>query len=144
MGSSWDPNTFPLLKESISRDLGIGFGTFLSILIVMIICFIFSMTLMVFASLSVGQLFHQNKIPASIGAYVVFYMIQQIISVIFLVILAVANASTIEELQTGTVNLPMGSFFQTIFAFLIVQCVALSIAYYIISLYISNRKLNLE
>ena len=144
MGSSWDPNTFPLLKESISRDLGIGFGTFLSILIVMIICFIFSMTLMVFASLSVGQLFHQNKIPASIGAYIIFYMIQQIISVIFLVILAVANASTIGELQTGTLNLPMDSFFQTIFAFLIVQCVALSIAYYIISLYISNRKLNLE
>ena len=57
-----------------------SFWLFWLLLAAMAVLLCVSNVLMVCASVSVGQLFRTHRIPAAIGAYVVFYMVQQVLS----------------------------------------------------------------
>ena len=65
---------FPTLKEKVTGT-DIYAWTFLLMIAIMLLAICFSTMLTVCASLAVGQLFHQFRIAAAIGAYVVFYTI---------------------------------------------------------------------
>lgn len=143
-GESWDLSALSYIQEEFSRSMGFGFYEFLGIMAGLIVVFFFSSVLMVCASFSVGQLFRQNRLAASIAAYIVFYIAQQIISMILLVILSIGNSDMILQMQSNAASADVANFYQWLFAIVLLQSVAFSVIYYIISFYISNHKLNLE
>ena len=62
-GNDWDPAAFSIAADALYESLGIPFGEFMSYIILSVLLSCFSMVLMIFASLSVGQLFGQHRTP---------------------------------------------------------------------------------
>lgn len=133
---------FHSFQQEISMVFGIGFTPFLIAVFCMIVVMCLYYLLMVFASLSIGQLFNQNRIPAAIGAGVVFYMAQQIISLVSLLILGLG---VFEKRNLDQVTAAMASgFYQKIWLLAVGETLLFTIAFFIICHVIVKKKLNLE
>lgn len=95
------------------------------------------MIIMFYASIAIGQTFRKHKVLFSLGAYVVLYVISQIVSTLILL-----PFGFVTMLNTDTPN------FETTFNSLMLLSLAasllLAIAYFVITNYILNKKLNLE
>ncbi len=143
-GSSFHIN-LTLLDYEISTVIGLHLWQFFLAAAAMLIVFCFSCVLMVYASLAVGQLFRQYRIPAAIGAYIVFYIIQQIVSLILLMIFGIAQIDAFEQLpnQASAIAYSNG-FFQRLYLLILVQAAAFGFIYYILCYTLSKKHLNLE
>ncbi len=117
----------------------------IGIVALMLIGFCFELTMMVYASLSVGQLFHNYRIPAAIGAGVVFYVIQQIVSALslFAVGIGYMGYQTV-TFSTTAPQLPESDLYRHIFLTTLTLALLFSIAYYVICHILTKKKLNLE
>lgn len=95
--------------------------------------------LMIYACLSIGQLFHKYKIGAAVVTYIIFYMITQIIS--FLVMLGTRSDYTVVNtyIEAGESAAMMPNMTGAV-----IQTIVMIIIYYCITAYICNRKLNLD
>lgn len=96
--------------------------------------------LMIYASLSIGQLFNKYKVGAAVVTYLIFYIITQIVS--FLVLLGTKESRTRSfeaMIEAGETVVEMPDMMGTI-----IQVIVMIIIYYCITAYICNRKLNLE
>lgn len=82
--------------NKVFAPMGITLGSFVVLAIISLILSCFSYLLWVFASTSIGQLFHQYKIVASIVAGIVIYFIQQIVSSAFTFILGMHSFEIID------------------------------------------------
>ena len=141
-GNDWDPAAFSIAADAIYESLGIPFGEFMSYIILSAILSCFSMILMIFASLSIGQLFGQHRILAAVVTYIVFYIIQQIISMIVLFALGIGNAYDLSDAALSSSAL--ASFYRGTFITGIIEALVFGIAYYITGRYITCKRLNLE
>ncbi len=134
---------FQRFEEQISTVFGIGVFPSVCLIAGIILGFCLNMTMMVFASLSIGQLFHQRRIPAAIGAGIVFYIIQQITSVVLLFIL-VFGMTDFMELSPETALTESAAFYRGSFLLTIAAMFLFAAVYYIICFVITKKKLNLE
>lgn len=109
----------------------------LEIILMMIINVVFSI-LMIYASLSIGSLFQKQKILASFGAFIVLNIATNIIAsmVQLPLMLGLDLTGTMNNSEITAVSIFMGVMLGISILF--------SIAYFIISNYILNKKLNLD
>lgn len=103
-----------------------------------------SSALMICASLSVGQLFRQHRIVAAVGAYIVFYLLQQVISVVMLVFLGISELSQSAQLAQQIETAIPGGFLKELFVLVLLQAAVFGAVYYLLCYIITKNHLNLE
>lgn len=144
-GNDWDPAAFSIAADALYESFGIPFGEFMSYIILSVLFSCFSMVLMIFASLSVGQLFGQHRILAAVVTYIVFYIIQQIISMIVLFAIGIGNTYDFsDEVLLSDAPNAVASFYRGTFITGIIEALVFAIAFYITGRYITCKHLNLE
>ncbi len=143
-GTNIDASSLARLKTEIEAVSGMSFWLFWLLLAAMAVLLCVSNVLMVCASVSVGQLFRTHRIPAAIGAYVVFYMVQQVLSVIVIMVLGISHFNVLEQVTPEITEASFGGLYKCLIGLASLQAVALGIIYYIICFYITRKKLNLE
>lgn len=131
---------FYSLQQEISIIFGIGFYPALCLMFLMLVITILYYLLMVYASLSIGQLFNQNRIPAAIGAGVAGYMIQQVVALVSLLILGVNMVGQRDLSQIAE----MTDLYRSVVLLGITETFCFAVAYFIICHVIVKKKLNLE
>lgn len=114
----------------------VSFQTFLMLTFVAMLTSILTQLLMLFAAISIGQFFNTHRILGAIGAYLILYFFNQFISMILLLIISVNMVST-GAFVTGTSLLAL-------YGLTICSNLLLSLAYYMISYYFMEKRLNLN
>ncbi|MCI8634564.1 MAG: hypothetical protein HFJ05_03040 [Eubacterium sp.] len=140
----FDSITLSRLRDETLAQTGFHLEVLLLIIAVLIITVCASLVLMVCASLAIGQLFNQFRISAAIGAYVVFYIIQQVISLLSLGSLGIAQINALQQASGQLSVMPDSSFFHWLFCLIIIEEIAYAVIYYLICYFITKKKLNLE
>lgn len=113
--------------------------------IVLAIISIIAGFLMLYASMSVGQLLRGHRVVGAIAAYFGFHTFTQILSLIVLVILSRTGIwFALEQSDIAIVNTDVLNPFTIFFVVYICIYLLLAVAYYIITNYMLRRKLNLE
>ncbi|SHJ72916.1 hypothetical protein [Parasporobacterium paucivorans] len=102
--------------------------------------------LMLYASLSVGQLFMKHKLGGAVLGFVGLYVISQIISSVLMAILFFGNEKYMEIARYGDAATPymVLDMLNVIFLVVIIFQIVLSVAYYLVTNLILSKKLNLE
>lgn len=105
---------------------------------------LFTGILMFYASIAVGHISGKHRILYSFIAYVVFYIIQDAITSVILLLLGwITSDSWIELFYIDSIaNIP--TFFHTIIIASSLFSLCLGIGYYFITKYVLSKKLNLE
>ncbi|BCJ95313.1 hypothetical protein acsn021_28820 [Anaerocolumna cellulosilytica] len=102
----------------------------------------FSTILSIYVSIALGQLFHGHKILGAFISYIGIYTGMQIITLVIILIVAVLNLNTFEQLaqleQLSTAAVNFTFLLSTIFLLVI------SAIFYFVTNYILKRKLNLD
>lgn len=108
----------------------------------------FSSTLVIYASISLGQLFSKHKVMASILCYIGYNMLVSTISSIAmvpsltkLVLSDIHNTSAVNELGIPAF---FGSFMRTTLIMSVIGSVIIAIVSYILTEYIMRKQLNLD
>lgn len=143
-GKPFDAVAFRRLREETLAQTGMHLEMLLLVLAVLFLTVCASIVLMVCASLAIGQLFNQFRIPAAIGAYVVFYIIQQVISLLSLGGIGIAQINTIQQSSDPISVMSNSGFFHWIFGLIIIEEAAYAVIFYLICFFITKKKLNLE
>lgn len=129
----------PSLGQALLTQLKHTFGNNTVLLVIEAILFtllcIMSGTLLIYASIAIGQLFHGHKILGSFAAYIVLTITVQILSVLA----AFITLFIIKNISFNIFALP-----QIILPLIILFLLILSVVYYLITNYILKRKLNLD
>ena len=143
LSASGPPNaiSLDLFQQEMSTVFGMSFAASICLLSGLFVSFCFHMSLMVFASLSIGQLFQQYRIPAAIGAGIAFYVIQQII---FAGTLLASGIDLMENMDTATHAAEISGFVQKVTFLSGLEMLLFGAAYYVICLFITKKRLNLE
>lgn len=132
------------IKNGIETVSGMRIWQFWLFVAAMAVIICASNVLMVCASLSIGQLFQQYRIPAAIVAYVILYLIQQVVSVVMLGILGIAKFDSLSQIPSQMEAISYQSFYRWLFGLVILQGLVFAAAYYATCYYITKKKLNLE
>lgn len=139
-----DAQALSMLQKNITAVFGMGAAPSLCMIGLLVIMFCFNMTTMVFASFSVGQLFARKRIPAAIGAGVVFYMIQQIASAFTLTVWFGYGAVYYDNASAENLSFAASA---SIRGFILMESgisLCFGLIYFIICHVITKKKLNLE
>lgn len=129
--------TWNALSTDAWNELGLSIHVLLLLAIFGGLISIIYMFLMFYTSIAIGQTMRTHKVLFSLGAYVVLYIISQIISAFGLVpfgFFALIQAD----------NFNIGTAFTPIMLSSYVISIALIVLYFIITNYIVSKKLNLE
>lgn len=130
------------LKSILFTELGFNSVAMVIELVVLCLISLFSGILMFYASMAVGHAFGKHRILYSFIAYVVFYIIQEAIMSILMVIATLfMDGGTIDFFYIES-NIP--GFFHAIIILSCLLSLALGIGYYFITRYVLSKKLNLE
>ena len=103
--------------------------------------------LMIYASLSIGQLFNKYKVPAAIVAYIVLYIINQVISTLITMKISVDSIDesiVLTTTATGSATLDMAGIYGPLALTSVVEALIFAVVYYIITYFICKKKLNLD
>lgn len=105
----------------------------------------FSGLLMIYCSISIGQLFNKYKVGAAIVTYVIIYIVLQIVSMIVSLSHGLFTVNN-TEYYTSVYNelTTFRELFGSSLTVSMIQSIVLIIIYYVTCVYISNKKLNLE
>lgn len=130
-----------LISEQFELVFGMKIVPFIFMMIVLMAFSCVSYLLMVYASISIGQLFNQHKIVMAIVAGIVIYIIEQIAGSI--VLLLTGNSFFNTYLYADTVTVSEIIFSAPMIASMVLS-VLFTIAFYIICVVIQKRHLNLD
>ena len=160
------PELFGLFKGFLSSNP--EFKGFMVDVILLVLVAMFTGTLMLYASMSIGHLFSKHRVIASIVSFFgIYFVIQVINSIILGVSIAIGfgtdtfnamGSGTADALVdpgtispgiifTGTTGLSYNTFLNmmsTIFIVTICLQIALGVLYFLVTRYILKKKLNLE
>lgn len=129
----------------IELEIGMTAGDIITMLLYMLIGVISSLS-MFYACLNVGSLSNSNKGLMAFVAYLVFYMVNQAISLIglfvFMGILVISNGGGMAEIFAQE-EVPEGYINGTMLTAVIVSAICI-ILYSIVSHYVLTKKVNLE
>ena len=143
-GKPFDAAAFRRLRDETLAQTGMHLEMLLLVIAALFIVVCASMVLAVCASLAIGQLFNQFRIPAAIGAYVIFYIIQQVISLLSLGGIGIMQINTIQQASDPVSVMSNSGFFHWIFSLIIIEEAAYTVIFYLICYFITKKKLNLE
>lgn len=122
----------PLASDILAEEMGINLGSFFGLITFYSVIVLISNTLIIFASISLGQMYTKHRILGSIIAYItVSFVIGIIFSLGFTIYAVVTSMNTIFDYNA----------FIVVFS---IMYLIVGIISYIISLYMMNKKLNLE
>lgn len=99
--------------------------------------------LMIYASLSIGQLFRQYRILASVGMFFAFYAVIQILGTVTMFITNFFSVNTLFLTPQSGEN-TFFSFYRHIFSISAIESILLCVIFYIVCYWLTNKKLNLE
>lgn len=125
------------LSTDAWKELGISIHVLLFIGIIGGLVSIIYMFLMFYTSIAIGQTMRNHKVLFSLGAYVVLYIISQVISAVGLVPFGFFALIQADNFNIGTTFTPIMLSSYAI-------SIALIVIYFIITNYIVSKKLNLE
>lgn len=123
-------------------DISWGKFWFLAIYSLIISCV--SYLLLVYASLSIGQLFNQNKIGFSIVAGIAIYFVEQIVGTILTVSLGVSNYEILFEETEAVSNVTATAFFSDMLWSTSLLSFLFALALYLICNVIIRKHINLD
>lgn len=131
-------DNLPSLVEEI---YGISMLQFLLITLGIMLISTASSLLMIYAALSLGQLFPKHKILSSVGCYVLLLLITQVLSMIIMApyMVKMGRMSSYELSMYG-----MNGYFNYIWIATTLLSLVTGVIYYFITEYIMTNKLNLE
>lgn len=139
--AGWFFNIFPSL-------FGMSMPAFAVFYLVTIIISSFSGTLIIYASISLGQLFSKHKVMAAILCYIGYNMLVSTITSVamtpFLAKMVISSANS--AITTNSLGLPdfFGPFMRNTMIISVVCSVVIGIISYILSEYIMKKQLNLD
>ena len=142
-GDAWQSLDFNSFNYMISEAFGIGYGKFWFYVISILILTCFSTILMIFASLSIGQMFSQHRILGSIGAFIAIYIVQQIVGTITMFILGIQSIAfePTEQVESAAF---LSKLYHHVFTAALAESALFVVAFYGICYYLTKKKLNLE
>ncbi|MDE7063828.1 MAG: hypothetical protein K2O73_11395 [Lachnospiraceae bacterium] len=104
--------------------------------------------LMIYVSMSVGQLFQKHKIGASVLTYVIIYVVLQVISATVSATKSIALfevSDSMDMIDPGfTMGYQMGDFYKDLLGMSLIMSVVCVVVFYGVTAYICNRKINLD
>lgn len=124
---------------------GMSIGSMIGWMLLFMLISSFSGLLMIYCSISIGQLFNKHKVGAAIVTYVIIYIVLQILNMI--ISLGKSMKAMTDPVYYMTVYDEMSTFrdiFGGSVSASMIQSVILILIYYAVCAYISNKKLNLE
>lgn len=145
VGSAWDSaqilSTLTQMAQSTDMSISEIVLTLFCTVTVTLLCLVFT----VCACLAIGQLFQQHRIAAAVGAYVVIYIIQQIMSLIGLFVLGIRYVGVITETSAGVPAANNSAFlFRSTMWMQSILALIFIVIFYFICHQITRKKLNLE
>ncbi|MCI8490918.1 MAG: hypothetical protein HFJ04_11910 [Lachnospiraceae bacterium] len=142
IGDAWNLMSFQEFNAEMTAAFGMKYGQFFAILGAMLLLSCVQIILMLFSSLSIGQLFGQHRILASIGAFVVFYVLQQLAGVMMTMLFGLRFMGQLTT-EAEMMFFASGLYRNLMLSGMIVSLV-FCIGYFISCHYITRRYLNLE
>lgn len=127
-----------IIKYEFVPIFGMTFGQFPLFIVLSFIISCLSYLLMIFASISIGQLFTGHKIAGSFAAGVVIYMVQQLIGTI---VILVTGFSTFLDFEIATFS---DILLAPPMIISMVISVLFAVALYVICIVMQTRHLNLD
>lgn len=128
------------LYNSLKAEYGIDIYLFALLAGIITILVLAANYLMIFTAVSIGQLFRSHRTAASVGAYFMLYIINQILSVITVSIFSSVN----KTLWIRFLNNDLSVVLALSLVFASVAAALLACFYFICSSYILKNRLNLE
>ena len=122
------------ISYSVQKLTQLGAWGYVAEGIIAAIVTVIGMPILMYACLSIGQLYTKHRVVGAILAYIGYYIINQVVSSVFLVICMHSLGNSYD----------ISAFANQIFIFGIVLSIVVSIASYIATYYILSKKLNLE
>ena len=128
-----------IIKYEFVPIFGMTFGQFLLFIVLSFIISCLSYLLMIFASISIGQLFTGHKIAGSFATGIVIYMVQQVIATIVILVTGFSTFLDYEKIVTFADVL-----FSPAMIISMVISVLFTVALYVICIVMQTRHLNLD
>lgn len=114
---------------------------FIAEAVVLLFTVMLSEFLLYYACISIGQLFRKNRVLGAVGVYFAYYMIMQLISTVFMIVMSVAGSG---ELPVELTAEQIIAAVHIVLCGLIVWSLLMAALYFFISHTIMRKKLNLE
>lgn len=130
----FDQHDFNMILMSFESVFGMSWGLYILFMLLCCIVGIICNPLMFYASIAMGHLFGKHRIIGAIASYLGLYTIMQMLTGIFMVAIGYSMYSS---------NYYTFKFFPYMWCVLIFSIVV-SIGFYMITVYIFKKKLNLE
>lgn len=115
--------------------------------VIVIVSALYSL-LMIYVSMSVGQLFQKHKIGASVLTYVIIYVVLQVISAMTSVTKSIALfevSDAADVIDPGfTMEYLVGDYYKDLLVMSLIMSAVCAVVFYGVTAYICNRKINLD
>lgn len=129
---------FQELPHMLKELYGMGTTQYVTLMIIVTIISTASGLLMIYASISLGQLFSKHKIISSVGCYVLFHIITQVIGMIAMMPYYSRLMNPYSDYSS------MDGYLYYVWISTAVIALITGVIYYVITEYIMTKKLNLE
>ena len=129
------------LNQELLSELGMPLSEFIFMIIFFLFVNALASLLIVYASSSIGQLFNQHKIVASVIAGIIFYFAQQIVALIVSIAVMVGM---INDMEATAVSISVSTGYNGMIGYSIGISFLFIIVYYIICNIVVRKKINLE
>lgn len=128
---------------SFQEAFGYTPGVFLLLCLIMLFINCFSSLTMGYASILLGQLVEKYKLAAAIGFYIAFYLVNQIISSITMIL---PNIISITESAVSEADnlIFLSSFYRNLMPSSIITQLVMGIIFYLVTFLLMRRKVNLD
>ena len=135
-------NAYRMIASEFTASLGMPLSKFFLLMVLLSIIGVGSNVLMLYASISIGQLFPAHRLLLSVIVYFIFYMIIYALSmgalIIFKLLPGIAlSANTVNEAAS------MSTYLTGTFLISLVLSAVMAVIQYVITHLILTRKLNL-
>lgn len=138
IGSEWGKIAF----SDFTLYTGFSLTGFFTWYVLLLILGCVEQILMIYASLAIGQLCRQYRILASIGTYIAFHMVLQIINTVILFVTQLFSINTtLMSFQTDVVS---SHFYGRSFTISTIESLLLCVLFYFLCYWLTDKKLNLE
>lgn len=131
----WQEIISVFTAPEFSQVMGMSFPVFAVVFVITVIIGIFSNILMVYTSISFGQLFQKHKVIGSIVSYICIYTILQIVN-------SIATAPMM--FSTAVSDVLPDSIMAPALYFCLGESVVLCIVYFLLTEWLMKKKLNLD
>ncbi len=127
-------------KETTTAQWQVNIWLFVLEFILLVIAAYLYQMLLFYGCITVGQMFHKNRVLAAVGVYFGYYMVTQVISTIVLII---SQHLPWEDLSLIFLDAPIGCIHSLLIGYTLLNLLVAT-ALFFVSRFIVHRKLNLE